>query len=358
MSLPEALMDRAQTWLAGTDAHWHDLTKTWSFPSGATLSFGYLDTERAKYRYQGAAFTYIGFDELTQFPSASYEYLFSRLRRLEGTHIPVRMRSASNPGDIGHEYVKARFITPSPDELLKKKRFFIPALLEDNPHLDIATYEASLNKLDPVTREQLRHGNWDIAVTGGMFEREWFPISSIPDGAKVRAWDMAATEVSKKNNDPDWTVGTLMVKTPQNKFCIADVVRFRKLPGASKRIILQTAEMDGADVKIVMEQEPGSSGVIAIDNYSVDLSTVYSFNGVLSTGSKIVRAQPFSAACSNGHVSISAGAWNTDFVSELSMFPQPGVHDDQVDSASLAFSVLAKRGAGGFLSAQSGASRM
>ena len=356
LSMAEALMDRAQTWLSGTDAHWRELTKTWSFPSGATLTFGYLDNERAKFRYQGAAFTYIGFDELTQFPATSYKYLFSRLRRLTGTHVPIRMRSASNPGDIGHNYVKARFITPSVGDLLKKQRFFIPALLEDNPHLDAVTYDVSLAKLDPVTREQLRYGNWDVTLAGGMFEREWFQISSIPVGTQVRAWDMAATAVGK-NKDPDWTVGTLMVRTPQNRFCVVDVVRFRKRPGDTKKIIKQTAEMDGVDVKIVMEQEPGSSGVIAIDDYATDVLTGYSFGGVLSTGSKVVRAQPFSAACSNGNVSIAAGAWNADFVAELSMFPQPGVHDDQVDAASLAFSVLTQRRAGGFLPAHGGAHR-
>ena len=102
LSLPGALMDRANEWLRGTDAHWQDQKKTWTFPSGSTLTFGYLDNENAKYRYQGSNFDFVGWDELTQFTESQYRYLFSRLRRSAGSDIPLRMRSASNPGGFGH----------------------------------------------------------------------------------------------------------------------------------------------------------------------------------------------------------------------------------------------------------------
>ena len=81
LSLPEAIMSRSFEWLQNTDAHWHDKEKTWNFPSGATLTFGYLDAPRDHYRYQGSAFQYIGFDELTQFKENQYLFLHSRLRR-------------------------------------------------------------------------------------------------------------------------------------------------------------------------------------------------------------------------------------------------------------------------------------
>lgn len=350
-------MDRAQDWLSNTDACWHADTKTWEFPSGATLTFGYLQTERDKYRYQGAAFQMIGFDEITQFTESMYQYLFSRLRRLDNSYIPIRMRAASNPGDIGHEWVKRRWIVQTAEQLHKQKRFFVPAFLEDNPHLDRGAYGDALDKLDPVTREQLRYGNWDIAVAGGMFERGWFEIvDSVPVGGCVRAWDMAATKVGK-NKDPDWTAGVLMVKTDTGTFCIADVVRFQKRPGDTEKIIKQTADIDGITTNIVMEQEPGASGVIMIDHYARGVLDGFSFEGINSTGSKSVRAQPFSAACSNGNMSIVHGAWNSALLSELEPFPQIGIHDDQVDSCALAFNVLNKKRTGGFLAAHGGANR-
>jgi hypothetical protein len=78
LSLPGALMERAGNWLRGTAAHWSAETKTWRFPSGATVTFGHLDNEGDKYNYQSSEFQFVGFDEVTQFTKTQYEYLFSR----------------------------------------------------------------------------------------------------------------------------------------------------------------------------------------------------------------------------------------------------------------------------------------
>ena len=77
LALPGALMDRAAEWLSGTDAKWNGQEKSWSFPSGATTTFGYMATDADKYRYQSAEFQFIGWDELTQFPSDPYLYMLS-----------------------------------------------------------------------------------------------------------------------------------------------------------------------------------------------------------------------------------------------------------------------------------------
>jgi hypothetical protein len=169
LALPGALMDRAAQWLAPTAATWSGTDKRWLFPSGATLSFGYLDTENTKYRYQSSELQFVGFDELTQFAESQYRYLFSRLRRLEGAEVPLRMRSGSNPGGIGHEWVRARFIAPQ----VAHDRAFVPAKLRDNPYLDRAGYIESLSELDAVTRAQLMDGDWDVLAQGDMFERSW-----------------------------------------------------------------------------------------------------------------------------------------------------------------------------------------
>lgn len=160
LALPEAIMDRSKTWLMGSGAEWNDRDKRWTFPSGATLTFGYLDNDRDRYRYQSAAFQFIGWDELTQFPKGWYLYLFSRLRRLEKHPVPLRMRGASNPGGIGHEWVKQRFID-EPDD-----RMFVPARMDDNPHLDRVSYLHSLQQLDPTTRAQLLEGKWVRDASG------------------------------------------------------------------------------------------------------------------------------------------------------------------------------------------------
>ena len=184
LAKPGAIMDRSKEWLKGTDAKWNEQKKEWTFPSGAKLTFGYLDTENDKYQYQGAEFQFVGFDELTQFTETQYRYLFSRLRRLKDSDVPIRMRSASNPGGVGGKWVNERFIPEgfTPDDAIEEKvwikegldeetgekiiRYFVPARLDDNPHLDQAEYELSLRELDTVTRAQLRRGDWQIQVKG------------------------------------------------------------------------------------------------------------------------------------------------------------------------------------------------
>jgi len=188
LALPGALMDRAKQWwkamrVGGQQARWDEKNKIWRFPSGASLTFGYLETENDKYRYRTAEFNYIAFDELTSFTETQYRFLFSRLRRLVGSAIPMRMRSATNPGGPGHDWVKKRFVCEDflaanhEDQFsftwMTDGRLFIPARLEDNFALDVPEYELSMAQLDPVEREQLRHGDWK-AHAGGRFNPNWW----------------------------------------------------------------------------------------------------------------------------------------------------------------------------------------
>ena len=99
--LPGAIMARSLEWLDGTDASWRAQDKKWEFPSGGVLQFGYLDTERDKYRYQGAEFQAVFVDELTQFTESQYTYLLSRIRRNTSASHALIARSASNPGRCG-----------------------------------------------------------------------------------------------------------------------------------------------------------------------------------------------------------------------------------------------------------------
>ncbi|HLE80146.1 MAG TPA: terminase family protein, partial [Dehalococcoidia bacterium] len=189
LAQPDAIMDLSHKWLGGTAARWDVYNKTWRFPSGATLSFGYLENEADKYQYQGTSLQFIGFDELTQFHESEYRFLFGWLRRREGLEAPLRMRAASNPGGIGHDWVKQRFLV----EGRAMGRPFIPARLWDNPHIDREAYRRSLENLDPVTREQILNGNWEARQAGAMFRREWFEVVDAAPAlaARVRFWDMA-----------------------------------------------------------------------------------------------------------------------------------------------------------------------
>jgi predicted phage terminase large subunit-like protein len=185
LNQPDALIPRSKEWWLGK-VPWNNMEKRWTFPSGATITFGYLEHADDIYQYMGAAFQFIGVDELTQFEEGQYTYLASRLRKpVHGAlaEVPLRLRAGSNPGGVGHDWVKLRFLpaeffqAPEEDRFVrpwyKNRRFFIPARLEDNPTLNLEQYERSLALLDPVTRAQLRSGDWK-AHAGGRFNPRWF----------------------------------------------------------------------------------------------------------------------------------------------------------------------------------------
>ena len=158
---PNAIMDRSHKWLDGTDAHWNAQDKRWTFPSGASCTFGYFDCERDKDQYASAEFSYIGFDELTQFPFGWYTFMFSRLRVNISSGIQPKMRGATNPGGIGHVWVFNRFVDPR-----TATAPFISATLDDNPYINQAQYLESLSKVDKITRDQLRDGIWRNDASG------------------------------------------------------------------------------------------------------------------------------------------------------------------------------------------------
>ncbi len=339
LSQPNCPIPLSQEWLAGSGARYSATKFMWTFPSGATLSFGYLQNEMDKHRYQGAAFQFIGFDELTQHSETSYRYLFSRLRKSKELDVPLRMRSTSNPGGVGHEWVKQRFLVESAPD-----RVFIPAGLKDNTKLDVDSYLQSLSNLDPVTKRQLLDGDWTARESGGKFKREWFEIKDVlPAGCRaVRFWDLAGTKPTK-GRDPDYTAGVLMAER-DGVYYIVDVQRMRGTPQEVEQLVKTTAEVDiqaFPALETCMEREPGSSGVNVADRYARDVLKGFTFYAIKSTGDKELRANPLSSACEAGNVKLMRARWLLPFLDELEAFPN-GSHDDQVDAASGAFTRLSK----------------
>lgn len=198
---------------------WSERKSQWISPRGGRLWMSYLDKDMDVTRYQGQAFNWIGFDELTQWPTPyAWDYMRSRLRSAS-TDLGLYMRATTNPGGAGHQWVKKMFIDPAPagqsfwatnietgetitfpkghsrvGEPLFKRRF-IPASLFDNPYLaDTGDYEAMLLSLPEHQRKQLLEGNWDINEGAAFpeFNRSIHVVEpiDIPDGwPKFRACD-------------------------------------------------------------------------------------------------------------------------------------------------------------------------
>lgn len=196
----------------------------------------------------------------------------------------------------------------------------------------------------------------------GLFRAEWFPPAVKADDLpklwkrKVRSWDLAATE-QKDANDPDWLVGCLLGEDEAGRFWVLDVKRHRISPVKVKQTIRATAEQDGPDVEIVVEQEAAAAGKILAEEMRAALTgktdaagqpqtpfRCHIFRPDKTTGDKVTRAYPFSAACEQGKVWIVAAPWNKAWLAELSSFPAKGVKDDQVDASACAHRRLTSGG--------------
>ena len=171
----QEIIDRCFRLYPSLGGKYKSTDKRWTFPSGAVIDLGHMQHENDKYNYQGKEYHCIGIDELTQFTITQYTYLFSRLRSTD-PDIPVQILATTNPGGIGHNWVKERFqpdvrpLKTYHDPSSGLSRVFVPATIEDNPTLfeNDPLYLARLESLPEIERKRLRHGIWD-AFEGQVF---------------------------------------------------------------------------------------------------------------------------------------------------------------------------------------------
>jgi predicted phage terminase large subunit-like protein len=359
-----ALITLSHEFLAGTKATWHGEKRRWTFPGsgrlagsdGPTLNFGYLADDNDVGRYSGSSYSFLAFDELTRFDELHYRRMFRVLRKPnnndnrlaaapDGTRlqdVPIRVRSASNPGGPGHGWVKARFIDPitRPAGIA-----YLPALFHDNPHRDPREYAELLAEMPSVDRQRLLDGDWDVSEEGDKFRREWFtlipPSELAPSIKAVRYWDLAATEPSPQNRDPDYTVGLRLDIDGHGLFTIRDIVRGQWNERHVEEIVRQTAVRDGRRVPIYIEQEPGASGKHLISHFRrTVLRGFICHPGLTGRANKEMRARPVAAAASYGLVRILPNPQLHAFLDEVALFPKG--HDDIVDALSGAHNTLTK----------------
>lgn len=177
--LEESLIHRSRTGIGENGPTYYDFggkyndqKHTWTFPSGAAIRLSYLDKDDDARQHDTAEYHYAGFDELTHFSRFVYTYITSRVRT-SSKSLPAIVRSASNPGNIGHAWVRERFVEPCrqggkillvPLEGTNKtvKAIFIPAKLTDNPYLERNDpgYATRLHILPAAERKAKLDGDW------------------------------------------------------------------------------------------------------------------------------------------------------------------------------------------------------
>lgn len=396
LALPGAIMDRAISWWKPRGVHWDGTNKTFTFPSGAKVAFGYLQHEHDHLRYQGSEFHFTGWDELTQFPLESqYRYVgLSRVRRREGCPIPLRTLSASNPGGPGHVWVKTRFIgeqTSGVAPILPGR--YVPARILDNPHIDREAYIEGLSGLHPTVRDQLLNGDWRARDPGDYFRAEWFgglldPATDLwpaSDCRRIRWWDLAASE----KPDAAHTAGVRMARHRSGVRAVEHCRSFKATPGKRDDLIVQTAKADGHTITVGLEIEGGSGGLAQFEALAKRLRASGFHvvgarpraggvepgaedrvriirNPVHETG-KAARADPVASCLERGYqrrgegvntggqwwgldagklvteerdgIRLFAGPWTQDYLDVLEGFPDEG-RCDEVDATSGAWAWL------------------
>lgn len=265
-----AIMRRAIEWWVARGVHWSDKSKRMTFPNGATVEFGYYQHKNDSRNYQGGEWHCITFDELTHWPDDdAFLWLSSRMRKTVDDPIPLRLLAASNPGEAGHVWVKRRFVgghDPETGARIKPVSLYLPSKIGDNPHLDREAYVKTLQKLHPKRRQQILDGDWDARDPGDYFRAEWFGNLIEPDfelgpRRRIRWWDFAASEKATAAR----TAGVLMARLLSGVKVVEHARAFRKTPGSRDSEILRQAQLDGHDVVIGLEIEPGSGGLAQVE---------------------------------------------------------------------------------------------
>lgn len=357
----------------------------WRFRERSMIQFRSIQLTKDTKDYRSAQLAEFCFEEATEFEEPMFWAIFSRLRTpLRKTHgFKARCMLTCNPDPdswvrrlidwwIGEDGLpilsragKKRYFArdgdamvwgSTPAEVRKlaphlkwsehnqpKSIRFIPAKLSDNPQGD-PSYESRLNALPLIERSQLLGGNWNIrAHAGSYFKRGYFKLVEHAPGkvkARVRAWDLAATEPSEQNPNPAWTVGVLLAQLEDGTFCVEHVERARLSPGKVDDLILKIAEQDGIAVKQCFWQDPGQAGKSQVNSLTT-LLRGFSVKTRIASEDKETYAGPVSSAAEHGKIVIRKGAWNDAFFSVLEGFPTAAIKDD-VDALSRGYHELVK----------------
>lgn len=336
----KGIIPRSMEWMLGKGPTYNKSEAKWTFPNGGTLIFRHMEHETNRFDYQGAEFHFIGWDELTHLPTdAAYTYLLSRLRRIEGDKIPLQCCSTSNPGGVGHAWVKARFL-----DAADPQRAFIPARLSDNPTMHAGEYTETLGALSEVERRRLLDGDWSVS-SGTLFPRRFLRVvapQDVPQGLRwIRSWDTATSAKTRADQSAaikmsfDNKGGILYLSAPRaGRWEGPDVLEE----------IVTTALEDGPQVEICVEGV--ASQVMVVQHLQRDPRLLqHRIRRTAPTTDKLAAALPWSQRWKGGQVVLVDGYDWSPWVDQWSDFDgDPSKKDDKVDCVSRGMEALSKGG--------------
>jgi predicted phage terminase large subunit-like protein len=355
LSKADSILSKAKEWLLPLrrrGVRYNGDEKKFTFPTGTTLEFGHMDHEDSKHDYQGGSWAFVGVDEATQFTGPMLSYPRTRQRRPTGSRLPIRWRGGSNPGGVGHEYIKNRYIKDSSGRSpANRDRQFFPATIDDNPNIDRADYIKQLTEsgVGPLLLAQLLRGDWD-AVAGGRFRREWFRrferygthgyklfSPDCPEGRyeeKLRCVVQYCDPAASEKKTADWTVVSTFGLTYRNDVLWLGMHRFQKqIPDIPPMVLAEHRRWRPLFTGI--EAVAGNAAVLQFCQRLPMIAKAVSPMGE----DKLVRATSAMVLCETGRLYLPDQAdWLEDAEGELLRFTgddKVDAHDDIVDTLSM-----------------------
>lgn len=264
---------------------------------------------------------------------------------------------------------KEIYIRPKTFTFINSTIFDNQPLIESNPG-----YLSELQNLPEHEKSRQLWGNWHARPTGAnYFERSWLKSAEIvPRGSRgCRAWDKAHTEVSEANRYPDYTACSpkIFISPNGDFFLVGDYIkecadkdkdgkfleekgRFRKRPGERDRIMILQAKADGSDLPVIIPEETaGKDSYEATKKKFLEEGFIVRRDVMPKTHSKLVKFEPFSAACQDGFVYILRHTFSdetyTSLMKSLEAFTgrkSGGIYkDDEADAIASAFNYISRQ---------------
>lgn len=364
--LARSLLPRAERVLHGRakpNANEH----TFTFPNGSILEFAHLEREASVNKYQGTEYGVIAFEEVTEFLESQWDALSIRLRAA-ASGIRPHMLATTNPGGIGHRWVKRRWVKPDPVDVVDGEplpgvawsarphtvgtapitRCFIPSTVSDNPTLmrnDPGYLDRTLARVsNRAMRQAMAQGDWDAIdqVEGALWQWSWIDENRRPPGWErghggglvrvVVGVDPAAT--SNASSDETGIIVAALGADGQ-AYVLADRTCSLSPDGWGRRAVAAYREF-GAD-RIVVERNNGGEmvqHVLATVDPNVPVRTVWASRG------KVTRAEPVAALYESGRVH-HLGADLAELEEQMTMWvPSTGMSPDRVDALVWALTEL------------------
>lgn len=237
------------------------------------------------------------------------------------------------PGDW--EYIEVPAIAEENDtlgreigEALFPERYDLARLYELKETLGSIFFQALYQQKPVDETKKLTDSSWF------KYKKE-IPAEEYGHMKSARIWDLAATQ-----DGGDYTAGTKCSYSIRTGiFYVENVIREQYSPDNVEAKVREMAVADGIDVKVGVEQEPGSAGKALVNHYDINVLPEFSVTPIPAVNNKLIRAQPFIAAAEAGKVVLIEGTWNDKFTKEFDDFPG-GDNDDQVDTAGAAYTFL------------------